>query len=90
MNNKLRFYNMGTIELNKDIFLIAMRKDFNLPKEEMVDSVGGYEFLFDSETDGSIKVEFQDNGAQLVTEISGDYANEVIEVYGSYASRFHQ
>jgi len=50
--------------------------------------VGGYRFLFDSETNTYIRVEFVDNGCQLKTTIYGELAEDVISVYKEFSGRF--
>ena len=87
-DNKLVFYNMGTIEGNKSMFKVAIEHDFDLYREDLEKVVGGYKFLFDSEKGSYIRVEFVDNGCQLKTTITGEFAEDVIAVYKSFGSRF--
>lgn len=87
--NKLCYYNMGTIESNKDIFFIAMKQDFEIDKQDMEQAVSGYKFLFDSETNTYIRVAFYDNNHQIKTEFIGEMAQDVIEVYKSFCNRFY-
>lgn len=66
-----------------------IKREFGIDKEDLINIVSGYRFLFDSETDGHIEVSFYDNGCQLVTSIKGDFAWDVIEVYKAFSSRFN-
>lgn len=87
--NKLCYFNMGTIESNKSIFFIVMKKDFGIEKKDMEQVVSGYKFLFDSETNTYIRVAFYDNNCQIKTEFIGEMAQDVISVYNSFTSRFY-
>jgi len=87
--NKLCYYNMGTIESNKSIFLIAMKQDFGIEKEDMERVVSGYKFLFDSETNTYIRVAFYNNNCQIKTEFIGELAQDVMGVYKSFSNRFY-
>lgn len=87
--NKLCYYNMGTIESNKSTFFLAMKQDFGIEKNDMEQVVSGYRFLFDSETNTYIRVAFYNNNCQIKTEFIGEMAQDVMEVYKSFANRFH-
>lgn len=88
MENKLTFFNKGNILNNKIKFLSAMEMAFGIEEEEMEMVTSGYKFLFDSETGGYIRVAFYDDGTQIKTEIIGDYADEVMSVYGEFVGKF--
>lgn len=87
--NKLCYYNMGTITCNKNTFFIAMKQDFGIDKKDMEQVVSGYRFLFDSETNTYIRVAFYDNNCQIKTEFIGEMAQDVISAYNSFTSRFY-
>lgn len=86
--NKLVFYNMGTIESNKIMFRYAIKQEFGIESNDLELAVGGFKFLFDSETNTCIRVEFMSNGNQLKTSIIGELAEDVMKVYNAFASRF--
>lgn len=87
MENKLVFFNTGTIEMNKAIFSQAIEQEFGITDMEEV--VSGYKFVFDNETGGEIRVRFLNDGVQLWTEINGNYAWEVVEVYKAFSMKFY-
>ena len=87
--NKLCFYNMGTIDCNKNTFFIAMEQDFGINKKDMEQVVSGYRFLFDSQTNTYIRVVFYNNNCQIKTEFIGEMAEDVMTVYKSFANRFY-
>ena len=87
-NNKLVFYNMGTIESNEIMFRYAIKEQFGIESNDLELVVGGFKFLFDSETNSYIRVEFMSNGSQLKTSIIGEIAEDVMGVYNAFASMF--
>lgn len=86
--NKLSFYNMGTLESNKIIFKSVIKNKFAIEESDLEKVVGGFKFLYCSETNSYVRVEFVDNGCQLKTTIIGELAEDVIEVYKEFTSRF--
>lgn len=86
--NKLVFYNMGTIESNEIMFRYAIKEEFGIESKDLEMTIGGFKFLFDSETNTCVRVEFVSNGSQLKTSIIGELAEDVMEVYNAFASRF--
>lgn len=88
MENKLTFYNMGHIESNKKIFLNAIEVAYGITEDDMEKVNSGYKFLFDDEIGAYIEVRFYDDGTQLITEIMGDYAENVMSVYDEFANKF--
>lgn len=86
--NQLSFYNMGLLDQNKEIFKHAMLIAFGIEESDYEKVVGGFKFLFDSETNTYIRAEFVDNGCQLKTTIYGELAEDVISVYKEFSGRF--
>lgn len=86
--NKLVFYNMGTIESNEIMFRYAIKQEFGIESEDLEMAIGGFKFLFDSESSTYIRVEFMSNGSELKTTILGERAEDVMKVYNAFASRF--
>ena len=86
--NKLSFYNMGRLEDNKIIFKSVIKNKFGIQEPDLEKVVGGFKFLYCSEANSYVRVEFVDNGCQLKTTIIGELAEDVIEVYKAFASRF--
>ena len=86
--NKLVFYNMGTIENNEIMFRYAIKQEFGIESDDLELIVGGFKFLFDSEANTYIRVEFMSNGSQLKTTKIGEIAEDVIGVYNAFASMF--
>lgn len=79
---------MGLLKQNKETFKHAMLIAFGIEENDYEQVVGGYRFLFDSETNTYIRVEFVDNGCQLKTTIYGELAEDVISVYKEFSGRF--
>lgn len=86
--NKLVFYNMGTIESNEIMFRYAIKREFGIESNDLKLEVGGFKFLFDSETNTYIRIEFMSKENQLKTSIIGERAEDVMAVYKAFASRF--
>lgn len=86
--NKLSFYNMGKLDHNKTIFKSVIKDKFGIEEADLERVVGGFRFLYCSETNTYIRVEFVDNGCQLKTTFIGELAEDVVEVYKAFTSRF--
>lgn len=86
MDNKLTYYNNGTIDTNETIFLKGLRDEYGIKLECKQRVLCGYTFRFKNSQ--NIRVKFFDNGTQLVTEFYGDNAQDVIELYRMFDSQF--
>lgn len=86
--NKLVFYNMGTIESNEIMLRYAIKQEFGIESKDLEMTIGGFKFLFDSETNTYIRVEFMSKGNQLKTSIIGERAEDVMAVYKVFVNRF--
>jgi hypothetical protein len=88
--NKLVYYNVGTLDENREDFKIAIKQDFGICEEDLENVVGGYRFLFDEEIKTYVRAEFVDNGHQIKISIIGEIAEEVLAVYKSFVSLYEE